>query len=167
MALAPNLAPARKQFRKPIRSMDPRLTTARILRAWFWLGMGFALLGTVWALVPHEQTLVPPSRLLEWLRDQSELLRIILANDKTDHAVGFAMLMGWFCQLYESGPRRARVMVALLVLAAAIEIMQGFTAWRTAELGDWFAGAVGIGIGWAASSPRTPNVLRWLLPRPA
>ena len=57
-------------------------------------------------------------------------------------------------------------MAALLALAAAIEIMQGFTTWRTAELGDWFAGAVGIGLGWAASSPRTPNVLRWLLPAP-
>ena len=81
--------------------------------------------------------------------------------------MGFALLMGWFCQLYESGSGRARVMGALLAQAASIEVMQGFTTWRTAELGDWVAGAVGIGLGWLASSPRTPNVLRWLLPRPA
>ena len=80
--------------------------------------------------------------------------------------VGFALLMGWFCQLYESGAERARVTVALLAQAAGIEIMQGFTTWRSAEFGDWVAGAVGIGLGWLASSPRTPNVLRWLVPRP-
>jgi len=146
--------------------MDPRVITARILRTWFWLGVGFALFGTVWALVPHSQSLVPPSALLEWLRNQHEVLRIILASDKIDHAVGFALLMGWFCQLYESGAERARVTVALLAQAASIEIMQGFTMWRTAEFGDWVAGAVGIGLGWLASAPRTPNVLRWLLPRP-
>jgi len=147
--------------------MDPRVTTARILRAWFWLGVGFALFGTAWALVPHPHTLVPPSALVEWLRERHEALRIMLASDKIDHVVGFALLMGWFCQLYESGSGRARVMGALLAQAASIEVMQGFTTWRTAELGDWVASAVGIGLGWLASSPRTPNVLRWLLPRPA
>ena len=146
--------------------MDPLVTKLRILRAWFWLGVGFALFGTVWALVPNSQTLVPPSAWVELLRQQHEALRIILADDKIDHAVGFALLMGWFCQLYESGSGRARVMLALLAQAASIEIMQGFTTWRTAEFGDWVAGAVGIGLGWLASSPRTPNVLRWLLPHP-
>jgi hypothetical protein len=58
-------------------------------------------------------------------------------------------------------------MVALLAQAACIEIMQGFMTWRTAEFGDWVAGAVGIGLGWVVSAPRTPNVLRWLLPSPA
>ena len=45
--------------------------------------------------------------------------------------------------------------------------MQGFTTWRTAEFSDWVAGAVGIGLGWVASVPRTPNVLRWLAPNGA
>ena len=146
--------------------MSPSVTP-QILRAWFWLGVGFALFGTVWALVPHSLSLVPPSGLFEWLRNQNEILRILLADDKIDHIVGFALLMGWFCQLYESRRERARVMAALLAQAACIEIMQGFTTWRTAEIGDWLAGGVGIGLGWVASSPRTPNVLRGLLPRPA
>jgi VanZ family protein len=141
------------------------LTTVRILRAWFWLGVGFALFGTVWALIPHSASLVPPSAFVEWLRSQHEVLRILLASDKLDHAVGFALLMGWFCQLYESGSGRVRAAAALLALAASIEIMQGFTTWRSAGFGDWVAGAVGIGLGWLASSPRTPNVLRWLVPR--
>ena len=147
--------------------MAARVRTARILRAWFWLGIGFALFGTALALVPNPPSLVPSSSLFEWLRNQHEVLRIMFADDKIDHIVGFALLMGWFCQLYESGPERVRVMVALLAQAACIEIMQSFTTWRTAEFGDWVAGAVGIGLGWVASSPRTPNVLRWLRPRPA
>lgn len=146
--------------------MDARVITARILRAWFWLGVGFALFGTVWALVPHSHTLTPPSAFVEWLRDQHEALRIVLANDKIDHIMDFALLMGWFCQLYESGSGRARVTIVLLALAASIEIMQGFTTWRAVEIGDWVASAGGIGLGWFASSPRSPNVLRWLLPRP-
>ena len=145
--------------------MDPRVTTARILRAWFWLGVGWALFGTVWALVPHSLTLVPSSGLFEWLRNQHEVLRIVFSSDKIDHLAGFALLTGWFCQLYESGSRRLRVMASLLALAASIEIMQGFTTWRTAEIGDWMASAIGIGLGWLASTPRTPNVLFRLLPR--
>ena len=145
--------------------MDSPLTTAPIVRVWFWLGCGFALFGTAWALIPHSQTLVPSSGLLEWLRNQHEILRIVLADDKIDHVVGFALLMGWFCQIYESSAERGRVMVALLAQAACIEIMQGFTTWRTAEIEDWVASAVGIALGWVASAPRTPNVLRWLLPR--
>jgi hypothetical protein len=80
--------------------------TARMLRAWFWLGVGFALFGTVWALVPHSLSLLPPSGLFEWLRNQHEVLRMVFAGDKIDHAVGFALLMGWFCQLYESAVPR-------------------------------------------------------------
>jgi hypothetical protein len=100
--------------------MAPRVTTAGILRAWLWLGVGFALFGTAWALIPHPHTLVPPSALVEWLRDPHEALRIILANDEIDHAVAFALLMGGFCQLYASGSGRACVTVALLALAARV-----------------------------------------------
>ena len=71
--------------------MDPRVVTAHIHRAWFRLGVGFALFGTGWALVPHPKTPVPLLSLLEWRCDQRKALRIILAHDKIDHAVGFAL----------------------------------------------------------------------------
>jgi len=76
--------------------------------------------GAAWALIPHPHVLVPPSALVEGLRARHEALRIMLANDKIDHVVGFALLMGWFCRLYESGSGRARVTVALLARAARV-----------------------------------------------
>jgi hypothetical protein len=142
--------------------MMPHRFRLSLTTLWFGCGIGFAVLGTVLALVPHPPKIVPEFSWLDWLREANQHLAVLLAGDKLDHVVGFGSLMIWFCQVFTTARDRIRVAVALLVHAAVIELLQSFTTWRSAELGDWIAGGVGIGIGWLASCPRTPCILPWL-----
>lgn len=65
--------------------------------------------------------------------------------DKVQHAASFAILfgLGWMAQFRPAW----RLAFGLLLLGAAIEVMQSFTATRTAEWADLLADAVGIAVG--------------------
>jgi VanZ family protein len=69
-------------------------------------------------------------------------------GDKLAHALAYAALMFWFCQLH--GSRRARTGFALgfVALGIAIEFMQRATGYRSFELWDMAADAAGVLIGW-------------------
>jgi len=95
-------------------------------RLLFWCAV---VAGVVLALWPHPD---PPD---PWFP----------GADKVEHALSFALLM-WIGG--RAGYRDAlRLAIGLLMLGAAIEIAQSFTATRTAEWLDWLADAVGIVIG--------------------
>ncbi len=65
--------------------------------------------------------------------------------DKLQHASGYFLLAGWFAGIY---PRRRYLAIGIgcICLGAAIEVLQGFTATRTAELADAAANAVGVAV---------------------
>ncbi len=95
-------------------------------RALFWLAVTAGVVLALWPQ-PH-----PPR---PWFP----------GADKLQHALAFAALV-WLG--VRGGYRRALVLVAgLLLLGAAIEVAQSFTATRTAEWLDWLAGAIGIAFG--------------------
>jgi VanZ family protein len=76
--------------------------------------------------------------------------------DKVQHGVAFAVLfgLGWLGQLRPL----ARLCAGLLLLGAAIEVAQSFTATRTAEWADLLADAVGIAIGALAAAWAEPRL---------
>ncbi len=69
-------------------------------------------------------------------------------GDKYAHALSYAMLMFWFCQLYVS--RRARIGHALgfVAMGVAIEFVQRAIGYRSFELMDMAADALGVLVGW-------------------
>jgi VanZ family protein len=69
-------------------------------------------------------------------------------GDKFAHALSYALLMFWFCQLHLS--RRARIGYALgfVAMGIAIEFVQRATGYRSFELLDMAADGVGVLIGW-------------------
>lgn len=72
-------------------------------------------------------------------------------GDKLGHLLSYGSLMLWFCLLY---PRRAtRIGYASLWIAMGVglEFAQGALGYRTYEVHDMFANALGVLIGWAAS----------------
>jgi VanZ family protein len=70
-------------------------------------------------------------------------------GDKYEHLVWYFALTLWYAQLV--APRRALAWRALglFALGAAIEALQGLTAWRSADWRDLVANAAGIAIGLA------------------
>jgi VanZ family protein len=69
-----------------------------------------------------------------------------LGWDKANHAVTFAMLAMLGCGSYSD--RKVQVLIGLLAYGVLIEVLQSFTDYRSAEVLDVVADAVGIAIGW-------------------
>jgi VanZ family protein len=114
-----------------------------------WLGVGTALVLSLW---PHGV----PLPFHVW--------------DKFQHVGGYFILTSWFLGICRR-ERYGRVALACFVLGVAIELLQGLTPTRSAELGDVFANSIGIAAalllawlglgGWAARLER----LAGLVPR--
>lgn len=69
-------------------------------------------------------------------------------GDKLQHMIAYAALMAWFIQVY-SRDRRPRLAGWLLTLGIAIEFLQWLTPYRSFDVLDMVADALGIGLGWA------------------
>ncbi len=71
-------------------------------------------------------------------------------GDKLGHFAGYGTLMFWFCLLYAR--RGARIGYAALWIGMGIglEFAQGQLGYRTYEVYDMYANALGVLIGWAA-----------------
>lgn len=68
-------------------------------------------------------------------------------NDKVLHLAIFALLAGWFGALVTDA-RRWQLMLALMAYGLLIEVLQSFTAYRSAEWLDSLADGAGILLGW-------------------
>ncbi|QID19625.1 VanZ family protein [Nitrogeniibacter mangrovi] len=71
-------------------------------------------------------------------------LMVFRWQDKVEHALAFTTLglLGAVARAGRPGPRAA----GLLVYGALIEVAQGLTAYRTADVTDWLADAFGVAL---------------------
>lgn len=120
----------------------------RPLRFWpFWAAIGLGLVGAViyLSLTPQPPELPGP---LGW--------------DKLDHAVTYAILMGWFAQLYETPRARALLAVAFILLGVVLELLQYVVGYRTLDLVDVAANTLGVLSVWPLAQTRFALGLRFL-----
>ena len=107
------------------------------LPVWLWLGRAAVLVVIVLSLIPMPILAHAPA-----------------GADKVEHAVTYFVLMLWYGQL--CADRRALVLRALglVALGTAIEVLQGFTKYRSAEWLDLAADVFGVSLGYALSLGR-------------
>ncbi len=114
-------------------------------RGW-WQAAGYALIIvlTVNSLVPWPQLEDAPDHFDKWL-----------------HGGAYLILTLWFCGVHE---RRHWLLVVagLLLLGAAIELAQGRTGYRQADLADMAANASGIAVGLGLAAAGAGAWCRWL-----
>jgi hypothetical protein len=67
--------------------------------------------------------------------------------------------MSWFANLYSGFARRAGFAAGFIALAVTLEFVQRWTGYRSFEVSDMVAGALGVAAGWATAPPRLPNYL--------
>ena len=81
-------------------------------------------------------------------------------GDKLGHVAAYAALMLWFANLYGTLTRRGMFAIGFVALGVALEFVQGWTGYRTFEVADMVADALGVAVGWTLAPPRLPNFLR-------
>jgi VanZ family protein len=76
--------------------------------------------------------------------------------DKIEHLLAYGSLMFWFCQLYPRAAVRLAYAVLWIAMGVAIEYLQRWMGYRTFDVADMLANAIGVLIGWMLStfSPR-------------
>ena len=105
----------------------PRLPWRRL----WWIGWFSGLLGLlVVSLLPIPG---PPPAVPNW--------------DKLLHTLAYTLLMGWVVPLCTTARHRVPAALALLGWGLLIEALQGLLPWRSIELADAVANALGVGLG--------------------
>lgn len=125
-------------------SSEPGLAGLPRHRGW-WLLTGYLILLLLLAMA-----LVP-----------GRSLPAVEVSDKLLHGLAFAFLMVWFSALYPLA-RAWRVALALLGYGVVMELLQGLSGERSAELGDLVADVVGIAAGWLLAWSGLHRWCHWL-----
>jgi VanZ family protein len=93
-----------------------------------WLLIGWSMIATVWYL---SLTPKPPEMGIKlW--------------DKLNHFIAYAVLMGWFGQLYLQKAQRIFWFVFFISMGISIEIFQGMGEHRFFEYNDMLANTLGV-----------------------
>jgi hypothetical protein len=80
-------------------------------------------------------------------------------GDKFLHGFAYFVLMSWFANLYPGAAPRAGFAAGFVALGVTLELVQLWTGYRSFDLADMAAGAVGVAAGWVSAPPRLPNYL--------
>lgn len=120
----------------------------RMLRYWpLWAMVGWVLAGAVvyLSLVPKPPEFSEP---LHW--------------DKLDHLTAYAVLMGWFVQLYRTPRMHAFLAGAFILLGVGLEFLQHVTEYRTLDAMDMMANTLGVLSAWGLARTRFALALQFL-----
>jgi VanZ family protein len=72
-------------------------------------------------------------------------------SDKLGHCASYGLLMFWFSWLYPAGRTRIAYAVAFTGMGIGLEFFQGHLGYRTYDVFDMLANAIGVLLGWAAA----------------
>ena len=115
----------------------------RYRRVWLLLGWGMVAAIVVLSLIPVEV-------------DLGE------GRDKLAHIVAYGSLSFWFGMIFGGRGLQLGIAVAFAAMGVALEFLQGLTDYRTFEIADMVANAVGAGLGWCLVQTPLGNGLTWL-----
>ena len=82
-------------------------------------------------------------------------------DDKIGHFTAYASLAFWFGMLNAGLPRQLGIAAAFALMGVGIEFLQGMTDYRSFEVADMVANALGATLGFALLQTRLGNALTW------
>jgi len=83
-------------------------------------------------------------------------------EDKLAHFVAYGSLAFWFGMLIEGRSRQLWVALGFAAMGVVLEFLQGLTDYRTFEVADMIANAIGATTGWGLAQTPLRNVLEWV-----
>lgn len=78
-------------------------------------------------------------------------------GDKFGHLASYGVLMFWFCQLYT---RRIFYAAGFMLMGVALEFVQRELGYRSYEVADMLANALGVLLGWGVALLQPRPLLR-------
>ena len=111
-----------------------------------WLIVGYCLIVSVVA-----GSLLPPP-----------MDSAIWRYDKIIHAGSYALLMGWFLQIYQKNGQRLLLVLAFAGLGIGLEVAQSFHPMRRFDYWDMLANSVGVVIAWLLGFSRFGRTLQYV-----
>ncbi len=119
----------------------------RYRRIWLLLGWGMVAAIAVLSLIPVEVDLSG-------------------GRDKLAHFAAYGGLSFWFGMIFGGRGLQLGIAVAFAALGVALEFLQGLTDYRSFEIADMVANAVGAGLGWCLAQTPFRSALtlaeRWI-----
>lgn len=108
-----------------------------------WIALGMMIVAAIWtlSLIPN-----PPQIGVE-------------GEDKAGHFVAYGILMLWWSQILIRSRDRLIIAAAFVAMGIVIEFLQGWTGWRTFEVADMVADAIGVGLGWSIACTPAGSIL--------
>ena len=111
-----------------------------------WLPLGWL---AVSALIYESLTPSPP-----------ELPHFVFA-DKLAHFMAYGLIMLWFGFIYAPGKKYLLLGSGLILLGVVLELLQGASGYRSMEVRDASANALGVAVGWLLAHTRLSSLLLW------
>lgn len=83
-------------------------------------------------------------------------------SDKVAHFLAYGSLSLWFGMIFTGRGRQLGIAVAIAALGASLELLQGFTEYRSFEIADMIANAIGAALGWGLAQTPLKNGFAWV-----
>jgi VanZ family protein len=109
-------------------------------RIWLLLGWGMVVSVVILSLIPVDA-------------DLGE------GRDKVVHFAAYGSMTFWFAMLSGGRVRQLGVALAFAAMGVAIEFLQGLTDYRSFEVADMVANAIGAALGWGLAQTPLRNAL--------
>jgi VanZ family protein len=125
----------------PAHSKNP----LQLFPLWFALGVGLVALVIFLSLTPKPPHLVN-----------------FAMSDKVGHSLAYAVLMGWFGQLYRGKLPLALFALGFTLLGVSMEYLQWLGRVRDFEYDDMLADIIGVIVGWILTVSVFKDTLAWV-----
>lgn len=108
-----------------------------------WISLGATIIAAIWllSLIPH-----PPHVGFE-------------GGDKVGHVVAYGVMMLWWSQILIRSRDHLIIAAAFVTMGILIEFVQRWTGWRTFEVADMIADAIGVAMGWCIACTPAGSIL--------
>ena len=128
------------QLKDSVQLNPPSL---RYRRIWLLLAWGMVVSVVVLSLIPVEV-------------DLGE------GRDKIAHFLAYGSLSLGFGMLFGGRARQLRIALVFVAMGVALEFLQGLTDYRSFEIADMIANALGAVLGWGLAQTPLGNGLEWV-----
>lgn len=82
-------------------------------------------------------------------------------RDKFVHFAAYGSMAFWFAMLFGGRYRQLGIAIAFAAMGVAIEFLQGLTDYRSFEVADMVANAIGAALGWGLAQTPLKSALDW------
>ena len=83
-------------------------------------------------------------------------------RDKLAHFLAYGSLSLWFGMVFEGRGGQLGIAVAFAAMGAVLEFLQGLTGYRSMEVADMIANALGAALGFGLAQTPLKHALAWI-----